>query len=404
VIGSSIGYEGATTLNSTVNVAPPSAYTAGSLLLMAAIGGNATPSTVFPSTPSGWTAISTGGAKLGIFQRIATASEFTYTVPFSAPCAAAVLVVAYPPSTVVTSAAASVATSVITYTPTFPGGVTGTETVALFTANQVFGSGTLSGGESFNQPGAPWSVGVPPFGPGLQQSPVTAFAVNVGMTDVVGSTSSPTMTTPLDSTFYSMYVVLGAPTASVLTPPPHLGGPQFIAGSTPRGTLGLGDTFANLTNQITESFQFLTYKPVFRATQITTAQTLVAGVQGVNLNNVLEDPYGGWVNTAGTFWWLPPPILSGWFLCTGNVFTAAPAGTNSVTPYIGTNGNLGSFAGSQTSNPTVAHTNGRPVVAIIYAAGGQNWIQLQAQLAGANLNTSVTPGQNSHMEIVWVSS
>ena len=136
---------------------------------------------------------------------------------------------------------------------------------------------------------------------------------------------------------------------------------------------------------------------------ITTAQTLVAGLQGVNLNNVLEDPYSGWVNTSGTFWWMPPAILSGWFLCTGNVFTAAPASTNMVDPYIGTNGGA-SFAGSQTSNPSVAHTSGRPVVAVVYAAGGQNWIQLQAQLAGANLNTSVTVGQNSHMEICWVSS
>lgn len=189
---------------------------------------------------------------------------------------------------------------------------------------------------------------------------------------------------------------------SPLGPPPP-GGPQFIAGSVPRGTLGLGDTFANLTNQITDSFQFLTAKPVFRGTQITTAQTLTATLQGVNLNNVLEDPYSGWVSTAGTFWWLPPANLSGWFLVTGCVFTAAPAGTNSVTPFIGTNSGA-SFAGSQTSNPSVAHTSGRPVVAVVYAAGGQNWIQLQAQLAGANLNTSVTVGQNSHMEIVWCSS
>jgi len=178
----------------------------------------------------------------------------------------------------------------------------------------------------------------------------------------------------------------------------------FIAGSTPHGTLGQGDTFANLTSQITSYFQFLTAKAVFRATQITTAQTLTAGLQGVNLNNVLEDPYGGWVHTAGTFWWLPPAGLSGWFIVNGCVYTAAPAATNSIIPYIGTNGSASQqFAGSATSNPSVSHTAGRTVIAVMHATGGQNWIQLQAALSGANLNTSVTAGQNSHMEICFVS-
>ena len=185
-----------------------------------------------------------------------------------------------------------------------------------------------------------------------------------------------------------------------LSPPPA-GGPQFIAGSKPHGTLGLGEDYANLTGQITGSFGFLTAKAVFRATQITSAQTLTAGLNAVHLNNIQEDPYSGWDGT--NFWWLPPAGLSGWFLCTGCVFTAAPAGTNSVAGIINTNG-PGDFAGAVTSNPAVSHASGRPVMAVVYLPGGENYVQLQAYLAGADLNTSVTVGQNSHLEVCFISN
>jgi hypothetical protein len=184
--------------------------------------------------------------------------------------------------------------------------------------------------------------------------------------------------------------------------PPPAGGPQFIAGSKPHGTAGLGDSFANLTTQITNSFGFVTAKPVFRGTQTSGAQTTVtSALVPIHLNNILEDPYSGWdaVNNR----WMPPVGLSGWFLAVGNVFTVSPGATK-VVGALGTNGPGATFYGSETANPSVAHTCGGPCMAVAFLTGGANFWQLQAYTTGTGIATSVTVGQNSHMEIVWISN
>ena len=402
ILGTSTAFMGATTLATTLNIAPPSGYVSGCILLMATIGGGGNATTANASPPSGWTSLSTTGAKLGVFTKTATGAESTYTITFNVACAAAAIVVAYPaPAGTAVSGDEQSTAAVVNYSPAFPSGVTGAETVVLFTAN-ISGATPLvtggSGAQNMNLPGPPWTTRIAPFGPGLQTTTGTGGAVNLGITDTAGSTTAPTVTSATDSTFYAKYVILGGVGSALLTPPP-VGGPQFIAGSTPHGTIGVGDSFANLTGLITDSFAFLTAKAVYRATA-NNVQALVGGVvNAVLVNNVLEDPYSG--SSGGGFQWAPPAGLSGWFLVTGCVYVQSP-GSTKVTAIISTPS--GAFYGSQTSNPSVAHACGAPVVACVYLIGGSGYVQLLASVNGSGINTNALGGTNSHLEVVWISN
>ena len=413
-LGSSVVTSGGDTTTSYLIVYPPP-YQPGNILIMAAIGGGSSPGNVYASPPIQWTSLSASHAVLGVFYKVAQPIETAYYLPFSGQCMAAAVIVAYPASTIPSSLFASSSTGVITYTPTLPTGVTSTETVVMITGNQSSAVSPLSGGpqgaENINLPAA-WAERVPAFGSGISSAfALTDYAVNVGVSDCLGPPPAATVTAAASTDFFTGFIVLNPtgvappppPTPATIVPPPT-GGPQFTAGSTPHGTAGLGQQYANLTYLISDSFGFLTSKAVFRGTQAV-SQSLSASVVSntITLDTVLEDPYGGWTGSPW-YYWMPPQGVSGWFLCVGNVFTTAPATANATNPLVATNG-ADNYAGSLTSNPSVAHACGRPVIAMVYLLGGVNLVQLQAVLAGgANLATSVTAGTNSHLEICWISS
>ena len=227
IIGSSIAYMNDSSPSATLNISPPAGYASGNILIMAAIGGGQTFGSSYPTTPPGWIPISSTGQILGIYYKVATASEPTYTITFSTVSVAAAMVVAYPSSSIATSLFQSSGNYVNTFTPAlFPPSVTGSETVLFFASNIVSSGGIdvgsdtilLLGAETMNLPSVTWTTEVPPFGPGLTTSDVPGvgyYIPNIGMCDVVGNTSSPAITTAVPSNFYSTYIVLSPSSNSV---------------------------------------------------------------------------------------------------------------------------------------------------------------------------------------------
>jgi hypothetical protein len=193
----------------TVTVPPP-AYSRGDLLIMCAAGGVATPRVVHPSPPSGWTALSASRSAFGVFYKTATASEpSSYTVTFSAPCAAEAFVIAYPPCTIASSLFANSRPDVVTYTPAFPAGVASGDLVLLF-AKSIDNGPTTSGLHNMNVPSG-WTPAVYPFGASNDSISGSYEASCISVAEFQGSTSNPTLTSTQASTFYTGFVVLAIP-------------------------------------------------------------------------------------------------------------------------------------------------------------------------------------------------
>ena len=128
LISYGIGYTPDSTASTTLVIQPPPIYAAGNTLVMGVIAANSTGG-VAASTPTGWTAVSSGGATLALFTKTASSNETPETVTLGSSCISSGFIAAYPASTVVTSSFANSSSNVVTYTPTFPGGVTANETV-----------------------------------------------------------------------------------------------------------------------------------------------------------------------------------------------------------------------------------------------------------------------------------
>lgn len=177
---------------------------------------------------------------------------------------------------------------------------------------------------------------------------------------------------------------------------PAPGVPAFLAGYKPQQ--------ADFTGWWTDTAGFLQEKVVFRAAQTLVATSLPsAGTTTViAFDTILEDPYQGW--NAAALNWTPPAAYSGWYHVSVTVRTAAAAAlcdleVNALletgsTSYplclvqLGTSGG-GGGSGSQ----------------VLYMTGAQQSVQATASLgnAGAAVQTSLTAGQTSTMEIVWIS-
>jgi hypothetical protein len=196
----------------TVTVQPPPAYNSGDLLVMCAFGGVPSAGTVYPSTPSGWSAKSAGSAPFGVFTKTA-GSESAYTVTFSGTCVAVVTVAAYPPATVAASSFSNSSGGVVTYSPTFPGGVTSGQTVVLLAGGIDYGASGFTSGLHTETLPATWTTVIPPIGPdnsiggGYQ-------ATCVGLCEYTGPTSNPVITSQESSTFYTGFLVLTIPVPS----------------------------------------------------------------------------------------------------------------------------------------------------------------------------------------------
>ena len=245
-IGSSVAYTAptATTGATTLAIAPPAGYAAGNLLIMAAVGGGTTAGTVYPSTPAGWTALTVAGSPFGVFWKTAASEPGSYTITFSAVCVSAATVVAYTSAAIMSSLFTASAANVGSFTPSQPN-VTAADTVVMFSAsessslvNSTTGL-TEQGSESLSLPPSGWTAQVPPFGPGLEETPPAAadLPVNIGVCDAGGGIPAATVTSPEDSILYAGFVVLG----SLLVP---LGLPPFYVKRFPYRRAVVGNSLA----------------------------------------------------------------------------------------------------------------------------------------------------------------
>jgi hypothetical protein len=206
MISSSVGYTAQDAAETTVTVTPPPAYAAGDLLVMGVIGGGTSATLITASTPSGWTSRGTSGPS--VFTKTATSSEpDSYTVTVSAASTIAVFIAAYPAATVVSTAFHASSAGVTSYSPAFPSGVTSGQTVLLI-AGAVGGlTDDFWGNQNFNLP-ASWTTEVPVFGQSNPDNTSDVYPVAIGLADIAGSTSSPTLASAPASQFYACYLVL----------------------------------------------------------------------------------------------------------------------------------------------------------------------------------------------------
>jgi len=187
---------------------PAPACNSGDLLVMAAFGGGTTAPQA-PSAPSGWTAVTSSGAALGVFARTATSSESAYAVDFAGDCCGVAVLACYPAGTVVSGSFPAHVTDQASYHPPFPAGVTAGETVLLFGAVIANASDPNqgSGSEQLAFPSA-WDWDIPPAGPAMFSNPDSYLVTALGLARCEGSTATPELTSAVGSDFYAGYLVL----------------------------------------------------------------------------------------------------------------------------------------------------------------------------------------------------
>ena len=174
--------------------------------------------------------------------------------------------------------------------------------------------------------------------------------------------------------------------------------PAFLAGFGPQQ----GDFTSLWTNPAT----FFQGRVVFRATQTSGATTIPhSGAEAtIAFNNIIEDPYSGW--SSGSHSWTPPSGYSGWYQVLLTVWVTGASTTDVVlTPAVTTP--LFGGASFPLTNIAIGTTpSAAEAPAIVYLAGGQDSVKGQASVANASadLTTDVTAGQNSSLEILWLSS
>jgi hypothetical protein len=170
------------------------------------------------------------------------------------------------------------------------------------------------------------------------------------------------------------------------------------AGSVPTFPAGWAPQASDMNTWWYNTAGFLQNGVVLRVHQAGTATTLpdTGAVTTIAFNNVDEDPYSGW--NPATHLWTPPAGYSGWFQATLTIRTAGLAGLVDLKPLL-----VGTYSYQlstlQSAQAGASGTN------TVYLVGGQDTIGGACSLlnSGSNANTSITAGQQSTLEIVWVS-
>jgi hypothetical protein len=157
---------------------------------------------------------------------------------------------------------------------------------------------------------------------------------------------------------------------------------------------------ADFTTWWYNTASFLQNRVVFRARQATTATSLPSSgaATTIGYDTVDEDPYAGW--NAGTHSWGPPAGYSGWYQVAVTLFTVALAAAVLIRPGCSASGaaNLAAIQGA------AGHAAGAEGQFTVYLTGGQDSVQGQGSLqnSGVAVNTSLTAGQQSSIDIVWL--
>ena len=307
MISYGIGYTPAAAAATSVKISMPPLYAAGDFLVMAVTAGGATASVVSATAPSGWTALSGSGTAPSVFYRTATGTEpSSYTVTLGASATASGFIAAYPAVTLASSAFRSSAASVTSYSPAFPSGVTGSQTVLLIAAAVSTSTNVLEGVygcQNINLPPS-WTTEVPVFGQAMPANTPAVLPCAVGMCDIAGSAGTPVLTSPVDCQIFAAYLVLnitGTPPAAPYTVTATSDGPTAALGAalTVKALTG-ADTaqyiFANgAYNNLTANGVNL--PPSIPITPVASG-SLVYGAVTENTNGVSAVPYTADANTT----------------------------------------------------------------------------------------------------------
>jgi hypothetical protein len=156
---------------------------------------------------------------------------------------------------------------------------------------------------------------------------------------------------------------------------------------------------------VTNSFSFLAQPAGFRG-QRQAAQS-VSGWTLVQLDTVLEDPYGGWSATATASqpaWsWLCPAGCGGWYEATLSGFAASQGSGSAIqlATALYLNGSVWQY-GSDDWAPASAPggSSGSVQVPLL---GGSDYVQLYV-FTSAGVSTPAVAGEFPALELAWVSS
>jgi hypothetical protein len=164
---------------------------------------------------------------------------------------------------------------------------------------------------------------------------------------------------------------------------------------------GYGPQASDFNTWWYETASFFQNGVVFRASQTTTATSLPSSgaTTVIGYDNIIEDPYSGW--NSGTHSWGPPAGYSGWYQVTMTIRTVTLANLVSIQAHI---------KGTWTYNLTLAQGNSTASAGVsaafgVYLIGGQDTVQAAGSIgnSGVNVNTDLTAGQNSTLEITFLS-
>jgi hypothetical protein len=215
--------------STSLSVAPPAAYQSGGLLVMTVIGGGTAGTAVAAATPSGWTALSSSGAGMGVFWKTAGTEPAAYTITMSATCCAAAHIAAYPAATINSHSFGNSSTGRASYSTTYPSGV-GSEQLVLIPAGAVASEPEYNAGYQNVVFPTGTSTQVPAFGPALPNPSPYVYPCSTGLSSVIGSAISgllvPVFTSPQLCSLYTGFIVITfigsssplAVTATVLYP------------------------------------------------------------------------------------------------------------------------------------------------------------------------------------------
>lgn len=175
--------------------------------------------------------------------------------------------------------------------------------------------------------------------------------------------------------------------------------PQFPAGYAP--VVGDFDTWWYQTAS------FLQNKIVARLAQTTATTSLpTSGAQTlITLDTALEDPYSGF--SASTHYWTPPTGYSAWYGVTATLQMNNTTALIDVSPALSIQSSpaYSSFT-PQVLQISTSGNGGASITYRVYLNGGVQSVGLTAGLfnASAAISTSITAGQQSTLEIVWISN
>ena len=163
---------------------------------------------------------------------------------------------------------------------------------------------------------------------------------------------------------------------------------------------------ADIDLWVTNSFSFLAQMPVFRGQRAATQSLSGGSFSTLQLDTVLEDPYGGWSATATgsqpAFSWLCPAGCAGYYeaTLTAQALSQGAGTANQLVALLALNGAAWMY-GSDDWAPAGAPggSNGPVQVPLLPGDYVQMWV-----FASQAVSTPVLAGEVPAMELAWVSS